>query len=147
MPKLIWSEEKTTFPTLSLRCWHPMFWITKCDTENARPNEETNLKLCQEKSEMSPPIWGQFYQRVYAQLLRPQIPKSAHSCLTWLSFLAVLGSAHVKAAHKGWWNWPRQSPNTNFLRRHFFPLFKTEIFDIDFYIILLPCDWSSTGNV
>ena len=43
---------------------------------------------------------GQFHQRVYALLLRPQIPKSAKSCLSLTVFFALLGSAGTKAERK-----------------------------------------------
>jgi len=41
-------------------------------------------------------IKGQFHQRVYAQLLRPQIPQQ----LELTVFFALLGSASVKAERK-----------------------------------------------
>ena len=41
---------------------------------------------------------GSISPTFYKQLLRTQIPKAQKSCLTWLSFFALLGSACVKAA-------------------------------------------------
>ena len=49
---------------------------------------------------MSRRILGQFHQLGYAQLLPAQIPKVQKSCLSWLSFFALLGSAIVRDARK-----------------------------------------------
>ena len=54
----------------------------------------------EEKKVLSNATWGQFHQRVYAQLLHKQIPKVQTSCLSLLLFLRFLGSAHVKAKCK-----------------------------------------------
>ena len=45
------------------------------------------------------PSWGQFHQRVYAQLLRSQIPKT-QNLLNSTVFLVLSGSECVKAARK-----------------------------------------------
>ena len=60
---------------------------------------------------------GQFYQRVYSQLLRTQIPKAQESFLNWLSLFALLGSTRVKAAHK---ILMKLTPGSDFTKTYFY---------------------------